>query len=116
VYAGPLAVLVNRLSASASEIFASAIQDYGRGLIVGSRTFGKGTVQELLPLEKGRIKLTRAKFYRITGASTQIRGVVPDIHFPPLVNPDEIGEGTLPHALPWDHIDSIPHPHRTSIE
>lgn len=116
IYSGPLAVMVNRLSASASEIFAGAIQDYGRGLIVGSQTFGKGTVQALMPLEKGRIKLTRAKFYRITGASTQIRGVTPDIHFPPLVDPDDIGEGTMPHALPWDHIDATAHPHRNTIE
>ncbi|MDN5848682.1 MAG: carboxy terminal-processing peptidase [Nitrococcus sp.] len=116
VYSGPLVVLVNRLSASASEIFAGAVQDYGRGLIVGSRTFGKGTVQALLPLKQGSIKLTRAKFYRVTGASTQVRGVMPDIDFPPVVDPEEIGEGTLPHVLPWDHIDSTPYPQSTRIE
>src|SRR5690606_8611353 len=81
-YDGPLVVLVNRLSASASEIFAGAIQDYGRGLIVGSNTFGKGTVQTLNDLSYGQIKLTRAKFYRISGESTQNRGVKPDIAYP----------------------------------
>jgi carboxyl-terminal processing protease len=105
VYDGPLAVLVNRLSASASEIFAGAIQDYQRGLILGSQTFGKGTVQELLPLGDGQIKITRAKFYRISGESTQHKGVTPDINFPDLfaVSPD-IGESALPSALPWDTI------------
>lgn len=116
VYSGPLAVMVNRLSASASEIFAGAIQDFGRGIILGNTTFGKGTVQALMPLKKGRIKLTRAKFYRITGASTQVRGVTPDIQFPPLVDADEIGEGTLPNALPWDRIEPISYPHRGTIQ
>jgi carboxyl-terminal processing protease len=105
VYDGPLAVLVNRLSASASEIFAGAIQDYQRGLILGSQTFGKGTVQELIPMGDGQIKITRAKFYRISGESTQHKGVTPDITFPDLfaVSPD-IGESALPTALPWDTI------------
>lgn len=116
-YEGPLAVMVNRLSASASEIFAGAIQDYGRGIIVGSRTFGKGTVQVLLPLESsGRIKLTQAKFYRVTGASTQKRGVTPDIRFPTAVDPDEIGESSLPHALPWDKIPPVEHPYNGLID
>lgn len=116
-YKGPLAVMVNRLSASASEIFAAAIQDYGRGLIVGSRTFGKGTVQVLLPLDSsGRIKLTQAKFYRVTGASTQQRGVVPDITFPSAIDPQEIGESSLPNALPWDKIEPVPHPHSNVIQ
>src|SRR5690606_9845526 len=82
VYDGPLAVLVNRLSASASEIFAGAIQDYQRGLVLGSQTFGKGTVQELIPMAEGQMKITRAKFYRISGESTQHKGVTPDILFP----------------------------------
>ena len=81
-YAGPLVVLINRLSASASEIFAGAIQDYNRGLIVGSQSFGKGTVQSLTPLRHGQLKLTESKFYRISGDSTQHRGIVPDIDFP----------------------------------
>ncbi|GHB11229.1 peptidase S41 [Salinicola rhizosphaerae] len=106
-YEGPLAVLVNRLSASASEIFAGAIQDYGRGLIIGSRTFGKGTVQTLSDLSHGQIKLTRAKFYRISGESTQHRGVEPDILYPSLLDPDEIGESSLDNALPWDRVRPV---------
>ncbi|MGQ7242672.1 carboxy terminal-processing peptidase [Salinicola sp. V024] len=106
-YDGPLAVLVNRLSASASEIFAGAIQDYGRGLVVGSRTFGKGTVQTLTDLSHGQIKLTRAKFYRISGESTQHRGVEPDILYPSLIDPDEIGESALDNALPWDRVRPV---------
>jgi len=85
-YNGPLAVLVNRISASASEIFAGAIQDYHRGIIVGTQTYGKGTVQAMLPLSSGQITLTQQKFYRITGGSTQNRGVIPDINLPSLYN------------------------------
>ncbi|MCK0753128.1 carboxy terminal-processing peptidase [Chromohalobacter japonicus] len=106
-YDGPLTVLVNRLSASASEIFAGAIQDYGRGLVVGNQTFGKGTVQTLNDLSHGQIKLTRAKFYRITGESTQLRGVEPDITFPSLIGMDEIGESALDNALPWDKVRPV---------
>ena len=106
VYDGPLAVLVNRLSASASEIFAGAIQDYQRGIVLGSQTFGKGTVQELIPLGEGQMKITRAKFYRISGESTQHKGVTPDIVMPDLYDTAEnIGESALPTALPWDTID-----------
>jgi len=106
VYDGPLAVLVNRLSASASEIFAGAIQDYQRGLVLGSQTFGKGTVQELVGLGEGQMKITRAKFYRISGESTQHKGVTPDIAFPDLYDTsDDIGESALPTALPWDTIE-----------
>src|SRR5690606_19958697 len=105
VYDGPLAVLVNRLSASASEIFAGAIQDYQRGLVLGSQTYGKGTVQELIPMGEGQIKITRAKFYRISGESTQHKGVTPDIVFPDIFSvSDDIGESALPTALPWDTI------------
>lgn len=104
---GPLAVLVNRLSASASEIFAGAVQDYGRGLVLGSQTFGKGTVQALLPIENGQLKLTIAKFYRISGLSTQHQGVMPDIAFPSAFDPNEIGESALDTALPWDQIRSL---------
>ncbi|MBB3142469.1 carboxy terminal-processing peptidase [Halomonas organivorans] len=107
LYDGPLAVLVNRLSASASEIFAGAIQDYGRGLVVGSDTFGKGTVQTLDELSHGQLKLTRAKFYRISGESTQHRGVTPDILFPSLVDPETIGESSLDNALAWDRVRQV---------
>ena len=104
---GPMAVLVNRLSASASEIFAGAVQDYGRGLVIGSQTFGKGTVQALLPVNEGQLKLTIAKFYRISGQSTQHQGVIPDIQFPSAFDPKEIGESALDTALPWDRIRSL---------
>ena len=104
VYDGPIAVLTNRLSASASEIFAGAIQDYGRGIIVGGQTFGKGTVQSVLPLEHGQLKLTQAKFYRVSGDSTQHQGVIPDILFPSLFDKEKIGESALDEALAWDTI------------
>ena len=104
LYSGPLAVLVNRHSASASEIFAGAMQDYGRALIIGDDTFGKGTVQTLLPLGHGQLKMTQAKFYRVSGGSNQHRGVVPDLNFPFLVDKQEIGESALPNALPWDQV------------
>lgn len=103
-YEGPLAVLVNRLSASASEIFAGAIQDYDRGLVIGSQTFGKGTVQSLQSLNQGQLKMTQAKFYRITGESTQHKGIIPDIQYPSNYDPDTIGESTLERPLPWDKI------------
>ena len=101
---GPLAVLVNRLSASASEIFAGAIQDYQRGLVIGTRTFGKGTVQTLVPLNRGQLKITEAKFYRVSGDSTQHQGIVPDIAYPDVFGIDNIGESTLEDALTWDTI------------
>ncbi len=110
---GPLAVLVNRHSASASEIFAAAIQDYERGLIIGERTFGKGTVQNLINLDRargrseekyGQVKLTVAQFFRISGGSTQHRGVIPEIAFPTLREDDEHGESSLDNALPWTSI------------
>ncbi|MBS9402010.1 carboxy terminal-processing peptidase [Halomonas sp. TRM85114] len=107
LYDGPLGVLVNRLSASASEIFAGAIQDYGRGLVLGTSTFGKGTVQTLNDLSHGEIKLTRAKFYRISGESTQHRGVEPDIAFPSLLDPEQIGESSLDNALEWDTVRPV---------
>jgi carboxyl-terminal processing protease len=112
VYSGPLTVLVNRLTASASEIFAAAIQDYHRGPVVGSTTYGKGTVQLLLDLSQdvpgddnaGQLKLTEDKFYRVTGSSTQTKGVSPDITFPALLDPAEFGESANDSALPWDEI------------
>lgn len=109
-YSGPLAVMTNRLSASASEIVAGALQDYGRALILGSQTFGKGTVQTLLPLSSGKLKLTAAKFYRVSGKSTQDRGVTPDIKYPSAIDPDKIGESALPNALPYDTIPPTAYP------
>ncbi|MDG0992830.1 MAG: carboxy terminal-processing peptidase [Luminiphilus sp.] len=108
-YQGPVAVLINRLSASASEIFAGAIQDYGRGIVLGDRSFGKGTVQTLLGMPEGQLKVTESKFYRISGDSTQHRGVVPDIDFPSLFDPGEIGESALDNALDWDQISPVRH-------
>lgn len=106
---GPMVVLVNRMSASASEIFAGAIQDYGRGLVVGSQTFGKGTVQAVRSLNHGQLKITQSKFYRVSGGSTQHRGVIPDITIPSRIDTTRIGEDALERALPWDQIDAVPH-------
>ena len=113
-YDGPLIVLVNRFSASASEIFAAAIQDYGRGIIVGQQTFGKGTVQNLYPLNRyikkpkdkefGQLTMTIGKYYRVTGESTQHRGVMPDIELPSHIDLQLVGESTRKTALPWDTI------------
>lgn len=114
-YDGPLAVLVNRFSASASEIFAAAIQDYKRGIVVGEQTYGKGTVQQLIDLNQfmpkepekvGMLKVTRSKFYRINGASTQRKGVTPDVELPSAFSAEEYGESSQPTALPWDQIAS----------
>lgn len=111
---GPLAVLVNRYSASASEIFAAAIQDYQRGVIIGEPTFGKGTVQSLLDLDDyalsdsakmGQLKITQAQFFRVNGGSTQNKGVLPDIRLPSAGDPQEYGERSLANALPWTEID-----------
>tara|TARA_R110001592_G_scaffold116059_1_gene316911 strand:- start:49333 stop:51396 length:2064 start_codon:yes stop_codon:yes gene_type:complete len=112
-YRGPFMVLINRLSASASEIFAGAIQDYGRGLVVGGQSFGKGTVQVQLPLQEGEIKLTESKFYRVSGESTQHMGVVPDIKLPSLYDIEKVGESSEDNALPWDKIPPVPHRHYT---
>ena len=112
---GPLVVLVNRASASASEIFAGAIQDYQRGLVVGQQTYGKGSVQNLYPLDRyalgpkagfGQLTVTIGKYYRVTGDSTQHRGVEPDITLPSLLDTDDIGESTRESALPWDRINA----------
>jgi carboxyl-terminal processing protease len=114
-YAGPLAVLIDRTSASASEIFAGAIQDYHRGLIIGQTSFGKGTVQSVIPLDRwsskpteGQLTVTIGKFYRVTGESTQLRGVTPDLLLPSAVSVTDVGEGVLEHALPWDRIATVP--------
>ncbi|MER3546688.1 MAG: tail-specific protease, partial [Rhodanobacteraceae bacterium] len=113
-WSGPLAVLVNRGSASATEIFAAAIQDYGRGIVVGEQTFGKGTVQNLTDLDQlaqnekptfGELKMTIAEFFRINGGSTQLRGVTPDIQYPHSVDFADFGESSYDNALPWTHID-----------
>ena len=115
LYDGPLAVLTSRLSASASEIFAAAIQDYNRGLIVGEQSFGKGTVQNLVGLQRyipkeeeklGQLKLTMAKFYRVDGGSTQNVGVAPDLKLPSTFDKKMVGESSYPSALPWDKIPS----------
>ncbi len=134
VWDGPLAVMINRFSASASEIFAGAIQDYGRGLILGTQSYGKGTVQSAIDMERvisptdrlllkaksdesgkdvlpsgapqfGQINITMAKFYRITGSSTQHKGVMPDIVFPSIYDGDKYGESSQASALPWDQIN-----------
>ena len=108
-YDGPVAIMIDRLSASASEIFAGALQDYGRAIVVGDRSFGKGTVQTLLDLPEGQLKITESKFYRISGDSTQHRGVIPDITYPSLLQHDEIGESSLEKALDWDRIAPVRH-------
>ncbi len=108
-YDGPLVVLINRLSASASEIFAAAIQDYGRGIVVGSQSFGKGTVQSTHPIQQGLLKLTESKFYRVSGGSTQSRGVIPDIELPSRFDPEEVGESSEPRAMKWDQIPPAIH-------
>ncbi len=113
VYTGPLAVIINRFSASASEIFAGAIQDYKRGIVIGETSYGKGTVQNLFDLGTlmpdakqpvGQLKITIAKFYRITGSSTQFKGVTPDIELPSAYEASEFGEVSQPSAMPWDQI------------
>ena len=113
VWTGPLMVLIDRSSASATEIFSGAIQDYGRGLIVGQQSYGKGTVQNLYPLDRwtlgpgaslGELTVTIGKYYRVTGDSVQNRGVMPDIALPALISVDDVGESTKEHALPWDQI------------
>jgi carboxyl-terminal processing protease len=109
IYDGPLLVLVDRSSASASEIFAGAMQDYGRAILVGERTFGKGTVQGILPVSSGDLFLTQQKFYRVTGASTQLRGVEPDLRFPDGIDEEQFGEGSMDEALPWDEIRPAVH-------
>ncbi|PHS76406.1 MAG: tail-specific protease [Porticoccus sp.] len=108
-YRGPLMVMTNRLSASASEIFAGAIQDYERGFVVGEQTFGKGTVQIQLPVREGQLKLTESKFYRVSGESTQNLGVVPDIELPAFYDAETVGESSEKNALPWDKINAVPH-------
>lgn len=115
-YAGPLAVLVDRFSASASEIFAGAIQDYRRGVVLGQQTFGKGTVQNLVPLDgfvkrpiNGQLTVTIGKFYRVTGESTQLRGVSPDVPLASMIGLDDVGESALDEALPWDRIPGVPY-------
>ncbi|MEO6080328.1 MAG: carboxy terminal-processing peptidase [Steroidobacteraceae bacterium] len=115
IYDGPMVVLVDRYSASASEIFAGAIQDYGRGYVIGQRTFGKGTVQSVVQLDRwtqkpveGQLTVTIGKFYRVTGESTQHRGVEPDILLPSVIDMKEVGESSLEAALPWDRIEPAP--------
>ena len=116
-YRGPLVVLINRLSASASEIFAGAIRDYHRGIIVGSQSFGKGTVQTLTPLKsQGELKITESKFYRVSGESTQHRGVIPDISMPEPIDPTEVGESSYDTALAWSKTLPVRHGTYFSLE
>jgi carboxyl-terminal processing protease len=127
VWNGPLGVLINRASASASEIFAAAIQDYGRGVVIGEPSFGKGTVQTVADLDQivkndkpilGELKMTISQFFRINGGTTQLRGVIPDINFPTMTDPDEFGESSFDNALPWTLIqaaDYVPAGDLTSI-
>jgi carboxyl-terminal processing protease len=125
IYDGPLAVLVDRYSASASEIFAAAIQDYERGIIIGQQTFGKGTVQNLFNLDRvirgngpgnGQLTLTIGKYYRVTGDSTQNRGVIPDIPLPSAIPTEAVGENTRETALPWDRIEATAFRPRPSLD
>ena len=121
LWQGPLAVLINRSSASASEIFAGAIQDYGRGIVVGDTSFGKGTVQNIQPLfpsflntdpasdKFGSVKMTIAEFIRISGSSTQNKGVVPDIQLPTLADHSKFGESSYDNALPWTKSAAVPY-------
>ena len=106
-YIGPIAILVDKLSASASEILAGAIQDYQRGLVIGAQTFGKGTVQRMENLSYGQIKFTEQKFYRVSGQSTQHKGVVPDIELPYVYSNQEIGEMSYENALPYNDISPV---------
>jgi carboxyl-terminal processing protease len=110
---GPLGVLINRASASASEIFAAAIQDYGRGIILGEESFGKGTVQSLVNLDGmmrsgksryGELKMTIAQFFRVTGSTTQLRGVTPDITLPSFTDTEHFGESSYDNSLPWSRL------------
>ena len=109
VWEKPVLILVNRYSASASEIVAGAIQDYKRGIVVGQRTFGKGTVQSLENLSEGQIKITESKYYRVNGTSTQNKGVIPDIELPSTCDIDTVGESSYPTALKWDTIRPYRH-------
>ena len=106
-YDGPIVILVDKLSASASEILAGVIQDYDRGLVIGSQTFGKGTVQRMIELSHGHLKFTEQKYYRVSGESTQNKGVEPDITIPLVFNDEEIGERAYENSLPYNHIDPI---------
>ncbi len=107
IWKKPMAVMVDRYSASASEIFAGAIQDYQRGIVIGQKTFGKGTVQRLDNLSSGQIKITESKFYRITGAGMQAKGILPDIALPTTWDIEQIGESSYEKALPWDEIKPV---------
>jgi carboxyl-terminal processing protease len=124
VWNGPLAVLINRGSASASEIFAAAIQDYGRGVVIGETSYGKGTVQTVADLddiakndkpEFGEVKMTIAQFFRINGGTTQLRGVNPDISLPSLTDPEDFGESSYKNALPWTQIKATDYTPRGNL-
>lgn len=113
---GPLGILINRASASASEIFAAAIQDYGRGVIIGEQSFGKGTVQSVVNLDNlvrndkpkfGELKMTVAQFFRVNGGTTQLKGVTPDVSLPSMTNVEDFGESSFDNALPWTQIKAV---------
>ena len=125
IWDGPMAVMINRSSASASEIFAAAIQDYGRGLVLGESSFGKGTVQTLISLDQmarsekaqfGELKMTVAQFFRINGGTTQLRGVTPDITFPSFSDGDSFGESSYENALPWTQIKPAEYQHLGNVK
>ena len=117
IYDGPISVVIDRFSASASEIFAAAIQDYSRGLVIGQKSFGKGSVQNLYPLDRysryksdkgfGQLTLTIAKFYRVNGSGTQNKGVIPDISLPSFIDESVVGEENKDNTLPWDQIIAL---------
>jgi carboxyl-terminal processing protease len=116
-YDGPLTILVDRFSASASEIFAAAMQDYGRGIVIGQETYGKGSVQNLYPLDRyalgqdpgfGQLTVTIGMYYRVTGESTQNRGVQPDLQLPSAISAEDVGESSREGALPWNRIRPAP--------
>ncbi len=124
LWSGPVAVLINRRTASASEIFAAALQDYGRGIIIGETSFGKGTVQTMINLDRllknnasefGQLKMTIAQFFRVNGDSTQLRGVVPDIQLPSLPNAETFSESKFDNAVPWSNVQPVPYQRATDL-
>jgi len=126
IYDGPISVVIDRFSASASEIFAAAIQDYSRGLVIGQKSFGKGSVQNLYPLDRysryksekgfGQLTLTIAKYYRVNGSGTQNKGVIPDISLPSFIDESVVGEENKDNTLPWDQIMSLTYDKDSNLE
>tara|TARA_B100001142_G_scaffold60309_1_gene59307 strand:- start:112 stop:1956 length:1845 start_codon:yes stop_codon:yes gene_type:complete len=126
IYDGPISVVIDRFSASASEIFAAAIQDYSRGLVIGQKSFGKGSVQNLYPLDRysryksekgfGQLTLTIAKYYRVNGSGTQNKGVIPDISLPSFIDESVVGEENKDNSLPWDQIMALSYDKDSNLE